>query len=204
MSTPDFPFWAKRFDAQFRRLQRATGETLHQFEALFGVWIGHFRLVPEEEGAHSRHRCWPLRLVFWTFLWQVAQAGTACREAIRQAQCLGRLRGQTVPPDEDSPYCQARGKLPLERLEEIQRAVIDGAEKAIAAKDLWCGRRVKIVDASSLTLEETPKNQAAYTQQSCQKPGCGFPILLLIGLFSLATGLFTAGFTGPLASHAPI
>jgi len=201
MQTPDFPSWSKSFHSHYRRLRQASGQTLHQFETLFGDWIGHFRLAQSDEGPHSRQRLWPLRLVFWTFLWQVAQAGTACREAIRQAQCLCRLRALPVPPDEDSPYCQARGHIPLERLDEIQRALLDGAETAIAAKDLWCQLRVKIVDASTLTLEDTPKNQKTYPQPRSQKPGCGFPILRLIGLFSLATGLFVTWATGTWNSH---
>src|SRR6266566_5857190 len=199
--TPDFPLWSRRFEAQCRRLRKGPGQTLHQLESIFGPWIASFLLAPEDEGPHSRQRLWPLRLVFWTFLWQVAQVGTACREAIRQAQCLCRLRGQSVPPDEDSPYCQARGKLPLDRLDQIQREIVAGAEEAIASKDLWCDLRVKVVDASTLTLEDTPKNQAAYPQPRSQKPGCGFPIIRLIGLFSLATGLFTAWATGTWSSH---
>ena len=111
------------------------------------------------------------------------------------------MRGQSVPPDEDSPYCQARGKLPLDRLDQIQRAVIEGTEKAIATKDLWCALRVKVVDATTLSLEDTPKNQQAYPQPRSQKPGCGFPILRLIGLFSLATGLFVSWATGNWNSH---
>jgi hypothetical protein len=95
----------------------------------------------------------------------------------------------------------ARANLPLDCLEQIQRAVINGAEKAIALKDLWCGLRVKVADASTLTLEDTPKNQAAYPQPRSQKPGCGFPIMRLIGLFSLATGLFTDWATGTWTSH---
>ena len=201
MSTPDFPFWAQRFAAECRRLGFATGQTLPQLESLFGAWIGHFRLAQQDEGEHSRDRRWPLRLVFWTFLWQVTHPGHSCRDAIRKAQAVCRLREQTVPPDQNSPYCQARGKLPLDRLDEIQRAVIAGAEAAVATKDLWCGRRVRVADATTLTLEDTPKNQAAFPQQSCQKPGCGFPIMRLICLFSLATGLFTTWATGPWVSN---
>lgn len=111
--TPDFPLWAGGFAAQYRRLRTATGATLHQFEALFGNWIAPYRLAQQEEGHHSRYRCWSLRLVFWAFLWQTAQAGASCREAIRQAQALSRLRGSSPPPDKTSPYCQARSKLPL-------------------------------------------------------------------------------------------
>ncbi len=189
------------FAAQLKALRTATGATLHQFEALFGPWIVRHRLAQQDQQAHSRDRCWNLRLTFWTFLWQVAQAGSSCREAIRQAQSLCQLLGRRVPPDQTSPYCQARAKLPLDRLDEIQAAVVDESEAAIATKDLWCGHRVRVVDATTATLADTPQNQKAYPQQSVQKPGCGFPILRLIGLFSLATGLFTAWATGPWLTH---
>jgi Transposase DDE domain. len=184
-----------------RRLRTVTADALHQFEALFGQWIDSYRLAQEDQGAHSRDRCWNFRLIFWTFLWQIAQAGASCREAIRQAQALCHLQNRAVPPHETSPYCQARRNIPLERLDEIHRAVVCDTEATIATKDLWCGRHVRIVDASTLTAPDTPANQRAFPQQSSQKPGCGFPILRLIGLFSLATGLFTTWMTGPWSSH---
>ena len=43
-----------------------------------------------------------------------------------------------VPPDEDSPYCQARGGLPLERLQEIHDSLCAEAQEGLALKDLWC------------------------------------------------------------------
>src|SRR5437660_4864514 len=141
MDTPDFRLWAGGFSAHFRRLRRANGATLHQLEALFGPWIGSFRLAPREEKAFSRDRCWNLRLVFWTFLWQVAQAGSSCREAIRQAQGVCRLAARTIPPDQSSPYCQSRGNIPLEVLQQIHDAVVNEAEEVVAQKDRWCGHR---------------------------------------------------------------
>jgi hypothetical protein len=199
--TPDFPAWAQTFRTQIHRLRTTTGATLHQFEALFSPWIPHHRLAQQEEKAHSRDRCWNLRLVFWTFLWQVAQAGSSCREAIRQAQSICRLAGRTVPPDENSPYCQSRSHIPLEVLGQIQQGLVTEADAAVAQKDRWCGRRVFAVDGSTLTLEDTPENQAAFPQQSVQKPGCGFPIMRLVAFFSLATGMITAWATGNWLTH---
>ena len=40
---------------------------------------------------------------------------------------------------------------------------------------LWCGRQVKVVDGSTVSMPDTPENQEAYPQPSSQKPGCGFP-----------------------------
>lgn len=192
----DFPAWAGGFAAQVHRLRTTVGPTLHQFEALFTPWIPRWRLAQQDEGVHSRDRRWNFRLVFWTFLWQVAQAGTSCREAIRQAQALCRTHDRRLPPDENSPYCQARGALPLERLQEIHEGLVTEAEAAISTKDLWCGHRALAVDGSTVTAADTPANQKAYPQQSAQKPGCGFPILRLVAFLSLTTGLLTAWATG--------
>jgi hypothetical protein len=199
--TPDFPSWSNQFSDHAHRLRRTLGPTLHQFEALFSHWIPSFRLAQQDEGEHSRQRFWSLRLVFWTFLWQVAQTGAACREAIRQAQALATAAGQAPPPDETSPYCQARGKLPLERLDEIHHTLVAEAQVALATKDLWCGHRVHAVDGSTVTMPDTPANQKAYPQQSVQKPGCGFPILRLVAFFCLATGFLNAWATGTWHDH---
>jgi hypothetical protein len=201
MSTPDFPSWTGGFARQLAKLRSTAAPTLHQFELLFALWIPNWRLAQQDEGEHSRNRRWNLRLVFWTFLWQVAHPSTSCREAIRQAQALCKNAGRAVPPDTDSPYCQARGTLPLERLQQIHDGLCAEADQALAPKDLWCGHRVLVVDGSSVTAPDTPANQKAFPQQSVQKPGCGFPIIRLVALLSLATGMLTAWATGPWSQH---
>jgi hypothetical protein len=201
MITPDFPAWASALARQLQDLRTHLGPTLHQFEALFAPWIPAWRLAPQDEGPHSRNRRWNLRLVFWTFLWQVAQAGSSCREAIRQAQSLCQHQGHPVPPDETSPYCQARGGLPLERLDEIFTGLVGEADEGIVTRDLWCGHRVHVVDGSTVTLPDTPENQAVYPQQKAQRPGCGFPLMRVVALFSLATGMLTAWATGHWHQH---
>lgn len=201
MTTPDFPDWAGGFAHQLRKLRSTAAPTLHQFELLFGPWIAHWRLAQQDEGPHSRDRRWNLRLVFWTFAWQIAQAGTSCREAIRQARAHCQNAGRRLPPKPDSPYCQARGRLPLECLQEIHDSLCTKARQGLAAKDLWCGHHVVVVDGSSVTTPDTSANQNAFPQQSVQKPGCGFPIIRLVALLSLATGMLTAWATGPWLSH---
>jgi hypothetical protein len=201
MTTPDFSSWAGGFAAQLHKLRSTAAPTLHQFELLFAPWIPHWHLAQQDEGPHSRDRRWNLRLVFWTFAWQVAQAGASCREAIRQAQAHCWNVGRPLPPEQDSPYCQARGSLPLERLQQIHDGLCAQAQQGVAAKDLWCGHHVVVIDGSSVTAPDTPANQKAFPQQSVQKPGCGFPILRLVALLSLATGMLTAWATGPWSQH---
>jgi len=199
MTTPDFAPWAGAFARQLQRHTRCAA--LHQLELLFECRIAHWLLAQQDEGPHSRNRHWNLRLVFWTFLWQVAQAGASCREAIRQAQARCRINGQAGPADTTSPYCQARASLPLERLDQIHHHLTAQADKSIASADLWCGRRVLVADGTTVTAPDTPENQQAYPQQSVQRPGCGFPIIRIVALLSLATGMLVGWATGNWHHH---
>lgn len=45
-----------------------------------------------------------------------------------------------------------------------------------------------IVDGTTVSMPDTPKNQQAYPQHPNQKAGCGFPIARIVVLLSLATG----------------
>lgn len=53
---------------------------------------------------------------------------------------------------------------------------------------LFRGRIVEMVDGWTVTMADTNVNQQAYPQMKSQKPGCGFPIARMVGVFSLATG----------------
>jgi hypothetical protein len=55
--------------------------------------------------------------------------------------------------------------------------------------ELWHGLRPKVIDGTTVRLTDTLKNQRAYPQSSNQKPGCGFALLKLVGVFCLATGV---------------
>lgn len=199
--TPPFPQFASLFASQLRSLQSSSGAPLHQLATLFERWIPSHLLAQADEGPHSRQRLWPFRLVFWTACWQFAQAGAACRFAIRQAQAWCLQFKQPVPPLQTSPYCQARGVLPIERLQHLHDHLVRDAERAVVTKDLWCGKRVQVLDGTTLCAPDTPANQAAFPQQSVQKPGCGFPILRLLVVMSLATGLIATWAKDVWKSH---
>lgn len=53
----------------------------------------------------------------------------------------------------------------------------------------WQGRRVRIVDGTTVTMPDTPENQATFPQQSTQKAGLGFPICRVVGITCMATGV---------------
>jgi hypothetical protein len=196
--TPFFLPWRARLSALRHGLPRGEGSPLilHQLEALFARWLPHHQLCPTQEGPCSRQRQWPLRLTFWTFLGQLLSPGRSCRAAVRQAQAHARLENRPVPADDDSAYCQARARLPLEWLHQCVQRVGRGLEQGVAQAQRWCGHRVKVLDATTLTALDTPANQQPFPQHPDQAPGCGFPLLRLVGLFCLASGALLGWATG--------
>ena len=52
----------------------------------------------------------------------------------------------------------------------------------------WLGRTVKLFDGSTVSMPDTPKNQAAYPQSRAQASGVGFPLARIGVLFSLSVG----------------
>jgi hypothetical protein len=126
---------------------------------------------------------------------------TACREVVRQVQALACLQGKGAVDESASAYIQARQRLPQECLERVLAATAQAAERRAAASPRWQGRSVKVVDGSSVQLPDTAANQKEYPQPSGQKPGCGFPVLKLVVLFSLASGALLDVVMGSLHHH---
>ena len=190
MDTPFFPSWRARLTAFGRRVQSLRAQPLPHLEKLFSPILPAGLLAQAPSGDNSRERFYPLRCTFWGFLWQALNPGAPCREAARQIQALFCSAGQAGPVDkEGSAYCTARKRLPLEVLQRARAAAADHAEKLLPQdQQLWRGWRPKVVDGTTLSLADTPANQRAYPQSHSQKPGCGFPLLKLTGLFSLASG----------------
>ena len=52
----------------------------------------------------------------------------------------------------------------------------------------WQGKRVHLIDGTTVTMPDTEENQATYPQQGGQKPGLGFPICRLVGVICLSSG----------------
>jgi len=128
-------------------------------------------------------------VTFWMFLSQVLSDGASCQEMVARAlAALWLTEGRQASPD-NSAYCQARKRLPDSLLQRVAERAAGRLEGQVSARQLWLGRRVKIVDGSSLSMPDTAANQSLYPQPEGQKPGCGFPVMRLVVVFSLATGV---------------
>jgi hypothetical protein len=183
--TPFFPAWRPRLAPMGRRLTHLRQQSLCHLELLFGSFLPAALLAQADAGLNSRERVFSVRRTFFGFLYQVLNPACSCREVVRQVQALFALHQGGRVDESTGAYCQARTRLPFDILPRLRCAAAAQAEKAA---QLWRGLRVKVIDGTTTSAPDTPKNQRAYPQLRAQKPGCGFPLLKLVGVFSLATG----------------
>ena len=85
--------------------------------------------------------------------------------------------------------------------DEIHQSVVEQTERRIPSTCLWYGKHVKVVDGSSVSMPDTEENQQLYPQPSGQKKGCGFPVMRIVAMFSLVTGVILACRKGSLHIH---
>ncbi len=127
-------------------------------------------------------------ITMWVFLSQCLSTDHSCRDAVARLVAWRVARGLRPCSADTGAYCTARAHVPEETCRRLVRQTGRELEDEAPAEWLWQGRRVRVVDGSTITMADTPKNQAEYPQLKSQKPGCGFPIARIVVVFSLAVG----------------
>jgi len=127
-------------------------------------------------------------VTLWVFLAQCLSADHSCRDAVSQL-IAWRLARRLKPCSADTgAYCTARERIPEEACLQLARETGRAVDEQAPAEWRWLSRRVLDVDGSTITMPDTPENQAEYPQVPGQRPGCGFPIARIVVVFSLAVG----------------
>jgi hypothetical protein len=136
--------------------------TLSRLEERFRPLLPADLLQLPSAGTNSRQRVFGLSRTFFCWLWQMLQLNTSCREVVRQLQALLTLQGGAMPDEDSSAYCQARARLPKDRLEKALHATATKAFQRARALPLLQGRPLKAVDGTGLRAADTPANQKRY------------------------------------------
>jgi hypothetical protein len=136
-------------------------------------------------------------LTLWAFVTQVVSDQKSCLAAVARVLVLLTALGRKVGDSGTGAYCKARAKLTEPFLRQLACDV--GRHLEDAAPESWRrhGRRVVLVDGSTLSMPDTRANQAVYPQSRSQRPGVGFPILRWVALLGLATGAVLDSAFGP-------
>ena len=135
-----------------------------------------------------RERLFPPTETLSMFLAQALNTDRSCQKVVnasalnRVANCLPRCSTYT------GAYCRARQRLPTPMVSTLAR-VIGQQMTALAPPSWhWRNRPVRLVDGTTVTLPDTPANQAVYPQSHNQKPGLGFPLCRMVGIICLGSG----------------
>jgi hypothetical protein len=159
------------------------------------------RLAISELKIKYKKRLFDPFITLWAFLSQVLDTDKTCHNAV--SKIIAHLAGSEVeiPSTDTSAYCQARARLPEKLLEKLFNYSAHNLEERLTQEYLWCGRNVKVIDGSTVSMPDTVENQKEYPQPSTQKAECGFPIAKIGVIFSLVTGAAVALCIDVLNTH---
>jgi hypothetical protein len=147
---------------------------------VFKIW--------DELGHQYRDRVYNPMIVVWMFVTQVLSADHSCQQAVTRFNAWRVIRGLAKVSSTTTSYCKARCRLPEALFERLLTWTSVRCEQASNEVWLFRDRIVEMVDGWTVTMADSIENQEEYPQMTSQKPGSGFPIARMIGLFSLATG----------------
>lgn len=131
------------------------------------------------------------------FLSQVIDPDHSCRAAVARLIVWLAVNHRKPCAPETSSYCEARWRLPEGVVSGLVRQTARKADDRASDAWLWKGRRVTLVDGTTVSMPDTPANQAVYPQSTSQAIGLGFPLVRLVALISLATGVVRDLALGP-------
>jgi hypothetical protein len=127
-------------------------------------------------------------VTLWVFLGQVLSQDPSCRAAVARLIAHRSAHGQSACSAKTGAYCLARKRLPEKFFSCVARRVGKELDEKVDPAWLWKGRRVYMFDGTTVSMPDTPANQAAYPQVYNQKPGLGFPLARVCTIISLSCG----------------
>jgi hypothetical protein len=105
-------------------------------------------------------------VTLWAFLSQVIDTDKSCQNAVSKIIAHLAESEVEIPSTDTSAYCQARSRLPEKLLEKIFNSSAQNLEEKVTEEYLWCGRNVKVIDGSTVSMPDTIENQKEYPQPS--------------------------------------
>ena len=146
------------------------------------------REVLNEYGVSYRDRVFSPVTTIWGFLSQVLSEDHSCRDTVSRIIAHRAANGIAVCSPNTASYCNARSRIPTSVLSTLAMRTAEELHTSVGDRWKWNGRSAFILDGSSVSMPDTPENQAMYPQPSQQAAGLGFPLARITVLLSLATG----------------
>lgn len=145
-----------------------------------------------------RERLLPPTEVLAMFLAQALSADRSCQQAVNAFVARRVAGGLSACSTSTGAFCRARQRLPEALVSSLLRVTGQRLADTTAQAGHWQGRRVRLVDGTTIAMPDTAANQAAFPQMSTQKPGLGFPLCRLLALLCLSSGAVIDAATCPV------
>ena len=159
----------------------------------------------DELSASKRRRHYCNTNIFWAWLAQILEANASCSKGVSLVQAWCADANLPAPAADTGAYCKARKRIGRAFLRALRGRVNAHLAARVRPDDKYEGLVVKSIDGSSVQLEDTPENQASYPQPSSQKPGCGFPVMGVMGVLNHSHGGWEDFATSTESAHdAPV
>ena len=142
----------------------------------------------ETLGMHCYNSLYNPVTVLCLFLSQVIHPNPTLAATVESFLAWRLGQGMSPCSTDTGGYARARQRLPEALLAMLVRHTGSAADRAALAPWRWLGRTVKLFDGSTVSMPDTPENQAAYPQSRTQAAGVGFPLARIGVLFSLSVG----------------
>jgi putative transposase len=179
--------------------------------AMFGLYVQMapaelFRLLQRQMGVKVRKGIYSARLVIWMMINQRLQARGTLASSVEQlvqgrfdpllSQCK-RAREKKISLSTGG-YCQARQKLPKLLVSRSMGELVERLRSRLLESGSALSHRVYLLDGSSLQLEHEPELVQAFPPASNQHGKSHWPVVRIVVLHDLETGLAERPCWGPL------
>jgi IS4 transposase len=171
-----------------------------------------FRLLQRELSLRVRAGIYTARLVIWMRLIQRLQPRGTLASSVAQlvegrfdpllSQCK-RVREKKIGLSTGG-YCQARQHLPKLLVSRTMDELLERLRSRLLESEPEFPQRVYLLDGSSLQLEHEPELVRAYPPASNQHGKSHWPVMRIVVLHDLQTGLAERPYWGPLNGRQAI
>jgi len=151
-------------------------------------------------------RLFPPVVVLWGFIYQRLQADHTC-DAFVSYLTSGAAPHLYTPPvvggapmsENTAAYCKARKRLPLAVAQGALRHTAQAVSASLGPSGLWHGRRVALLDGSTVRLTAEEPLVTHYGLPKGQHGASHWPRLRTVGAFDLYSGALCEVVEGPYA-----
>ena len=136
-----------------------------------------------------RVRTYPPEVVVFCMMSQALERNGSLKSAVLRNNAERARLGLEPASVNTAAFSDARQRLDGKILIAAALKVTEDADDQIDKRWKWHGFTPKAIDGTTITANDTEENQARFPQHGKQETGVGFPLMRLVAIQSLATGM---------------